>query len=65
MTVRGQNLEIMAAQLAGLGGRVEVVTPTVARDALARIGAELGALYGAARSGSRRADVRNADGHHG
>ena len=44
-----QNLEIMAARLAGLRRRVEVVTPTLARDSLARIGAELGALYGACR----------------
>ena len=46
VTVRGQDVEIMAAHLAGLGGRVEVVTPTAARDSLARIGAELSALYG-------------------
>jgi len=46
VTIGGQDLEIMAARLAGLGGRVEVVTPTVARDSLARIGAELSALYG-------------------
>lgn len=52
VTIRGQDPEIMAAQLAGLGGRVEVVAPTVARDRLARIGAELRATYGAVPSGS-------------
>lgn len=37
--------EIIAAQLAGFGSRVEVTAPEVARRYLARIGSELAALY--------------------
>ncbi|MFE0652783.1 helix-turn-helix transcriptional regulator [Streptomyces sp. NPDC059534] len=42
----GPSPEVVAARLAGLGGRVELHDPPEARTALARIGAELTALYG-------------------
>lgn len=42
----GPSPEIIAARLAGLGARVELLEPPEARAALARIAAELGALYG-------------------
>ncbi|MEX0170569.1 helix-turn-helix transcriptional regulator [Streptomyces sp. LMG1-1-1.1] len=42
----GPSPEVIAAQLAGLGARVELHDPPEARTALARIGAELTALYG-------------------
>ncbi|MFG3347259.1 helix-turn-helix transcriptional regulator [Streptomyces sp. NPDC048018] len=43
--VAGPSPEVVAAQLAGLGSRVELLGPPEARTALARIGAELSALY--------------------
>ncbi|MEV5973698.1 WYL domain-containing protein [Streptomyces sp. NPDC051921] len=46
--VTGPSPEVVAAQLAGLGARVELLDPPEARSALARIGAELSALYGPA-----------------
>ncbi|MEV7275369.1 WYL domain-containing protein [Streptomyces sp. NPDC093111] len=46
--VDGPSPEIVAAQLAGLGARVELLAPPEARAALARIGAELTARYGPA-----------------
>jgi predicted DNA-binding transcriptional regulator YafY len=52
VTVGGQDAEVVAAQLAGLGGRVEVVAPVTARKALARVGSELRRLYGADTAGS-------------
>ncbi|MGA5198649.1 hypothetical protein [Streptomyces exfoliatus] len=38
---------VTAAQLAGLGARVELLEPPEARAALSRIGAELTSPYGA------------------
>ncbi|MFE7511139.1 helix-turn-helix transcriptional regulator [Streptomyces sp. NPDC057540] len=43
----GPSPEVVAARLAGLGARVELLEPPAARAALARTGAELTALYGA------------------
>ncbi|MET9934019.1 MULTISPECIES: WYL domain-containing protein [unclassified Streptomyces] len=42
----GPSPEVVAARLAGLGARVELLGPPEARTALARIGAELTSLYG-------------------
>ncbi|MFE5943816.1 helix-turn-helix transcriptional regulator [Streptomyces sp. NPDC056480] len=42
----GPSPEVVAARLAGLGGRVELLDPPEARTALARVGAELTLLYG-------------------
>ncbi|MFI6208348.1 helix-turn-helix transcriptional regulator [Streptomyces sp. NPDC051041] len=42
----GPSVEVLAAQLAGLGSRVEVVGPLRAREHLARLGRELMARYG-------------------
>ncbi|MER5964798.1 WYL domain-containing protein [Streptomyces sp. NPDC002057] len=42
----GPSPEVIAARLAGLGARVELLDPPEARAALARVGAELTALYG-------------------
>ncbi|MEV8589570.1 WYL domain-containing protein [Streptomyces sp. NPDC051180] len=42
----GPSPEVIAARLAGLGARVELHEPPEARAALARVGAELAALYG-------------------
>ncbi|MFE2940955.1 helix-turn-helix transcriptional regulator [Streptomyces sp. NPDC059255] len=44
--VDGPSPEVLAAQLAGLGARIEVLAPPAAREHLARLGAELAALYG-------------------
>ncbi|MFC9425855.1 helix-turn-helix transcriptional regulator [Streptomyces sp. NPDC056987] len=44
--VDGPSPEVLAAQLAGLGARIEVLAPPAARAHLARLGAELAALYG-------------------
>ncbi|MEU7512044.1 WYL domain-containing protein [Streptomyces sp. NPDC042898] len=44
--IDGPSPEVVAAQLAGLGARVELLDPPEARSALARIGTELTALYG-------------------
>ncbi|GGP32477.1 transcriptional regulator [Streptomyces melanogenes] len=46
MEIDGPSPEVVAAQLAGLGARVEVLEPPEARERLARLGAELAALYG-------------------
>ena len=46
LTIRGPVLEVLVAQLAGFGGRVEVVSPEEAVAQLARVGSELRALYG-------------------
>ncbi|MEU9054395.1 WYL domain-containing protein [Streptomyces sp. NPDC048384] len=43
----GPSVEVLAAQLAGLGARVEVVGPPQAREHLARLGRDLTARYGA------------------
>ncbi|MEU7296478.1 WYL domain-containing protein [Streptomyces exfoliatus] len=42
----GPSPEVIAAQLAGLGARVELLEPPEARAALSRIGTELTSLYG-------------------
>jgi predicted DNA-binding transcriptional regulator YafY len=42
----GPSPEVIAARLAGLGARVELLTPPEARAALTRVAAELTALYG-------------------
>ncbi|MFJ2647623.1 helix-turn-helix transcriptional regulator [Streptomyces sp. NPDC087420] len=44
--VDGPSAEVVAAQLAGLGARVEVLGPPEARERLASLAAELTALYG-------------------
>lgn len=46
ITVDGPSPEILAAQLAGLGARVEILAPPEARRRLAVLAAELAALYG-------------------
>ncbi|MFF3979624.1 helix-turn-helix transcriptional regulator [Streptomyces sp. NPDC001828] len=48
--VDGPTAEIVAAQLAGLGRRVEVLAPPEARRRLATLAGELTELYGPARS---------------
>ncbi|MFE4057210.1 helix-turn-helix transcriptional regulator [Streptomyces sp. NPDC059096] len=42
----GPSPQALAAQLAGLGARIEILAPREARDHLARLAAELAALYG-------------------
>ncbi|GAA1360765.1 WYL domain-containing protein [Streptomyces beijiangensis] len=44
--VDGPSPEVVAAQLAGLGARVEVLEPPAARERLARLASELAAVYG-------------------
>jgi predicted DNA-binding transcriptional regulator YafY len=44
--LRGYNIRALAAQLAGFGSAVEVVTPPELRDLLATLGADLTATYG-------------------
>ncbi|MER5460442.1 WYL domain-containing protein [Streptomyces sp. NPDC002668] len=44
--IDGPSPEIVAAQLAGLGARVEVLDPPEARERLAQLAAELTAVYG-------------------
>ncbi|MGW1882161.1 helix-turn-helix transcriptional regulator [Streptomyces sp. NPDC001970] len=44
--IDGPSPEIVAAQLAGLGARVEVLEPPAARERLARLAVELAATYG-------------------
>jgi predicted DNA-binding transcriptional regulator YafY len=51
--LRGFDADALAGEIAGFGGRLEVVDPPELRDRLARIGAELAARYGA-RPGARR-----------
>ena len=45
LTVRGPQIEILVAQLAGFGERVEVVSPPEARRRLRRLATELDRLY--------------------
>ncbi|MFC1434148.1 helix-turn-helix transcriptional regulator [Streptacidiphilus sp. N1-3] len=47
--VDGPSAEVLAAQLAGLGARVEILEPPAARARLAALAAELAALYGPTR----------------
>ncbi|MFB7357954.1 helix-turn-helix transcriptional regulator [Streptomyces gardneri] len=49
--IDGPSPEVVAARLAGLGARVELLAPPEARTALARIGTELTALYAEKRPG--------------
>ncbi|MET9483105.1 WYL domain-containing protein [Streptomyces sp. NPDC006638] len=44
--IDGPSAEVVAAQLAGLGARVEVLAPPEARERLAALAAELAAVYG-------------------
>jgi predicted DNA-binding transcriptional regulator YafY len=44
--VRGHHVPALAGELAGLGGRVEVLEPAEVRTRMAQIGAELSSLYG-------------------
>ncbi|MER6999166.1 YafY family protein [Streptomyces sp. NPDC000410] len=46
LEIDGPSPEVVAAQLAGLGARVEVLEPAAARERLARLAAELAATYG-------------------
>ncbi|MFI1400096.1 helix-turn-helix transcriptional regulator [Streptomyces sp. NPDC020681] len=46
LEIDGPSPEIVAAQLAGLGSRVEVLAPPEARERLARLAAELATMYG-------------------
>ncbi|MDG4857943.1 WYL domain-containing protein, partial [Streptomyces sp. T-3] len=46
ITVEGPSPEVVAAQLAGLGARVEILEPPAAREQLARLAAQLTAVYG-------------------
>ncbi|MBD0740973.1 YafY family protein [Streptomyces sp. CBMA152] len=46
MEIDGPSPQIVAAQLAGLGARVEILEPLEARERLAELAVELGALYG-------------------
>ncbi|MFK8907465.1 helix-turn-helix transcriptional regulator [Streptomyces sp. YS-3] len=48
MEIEGPSPEVVAAQLAGLGARVEILEPPEAREHLAGLAAELAALYGPA-----------------
>ncbi|MEV0741813.1 YafY family protein [Streptomyces sp. NPDC050549] len=45
-TAEGPSIQVLAARLAGLGDRVEVLEPPEARDALARLGRSIVAVYG-------------------
>ena len=46
VTIRGASAEILADELAGWGRDIEVLGPAAVRRCLARIGAELVAVYG-------------------
>jgi hypothetical protein len=46
LSIAAPNLEVLVAQLAGFGARIEVVTPAEAVAQLARLGAELQMRYG-------------------
>ncbi|MDH6132646.1 putative DNA-binding transcriptional regulator YafY [Kitasatospora sp. MAA4] len=46
VAIDGPSPDVLAAQLAGLGARVEVLDPPQAREQLARLAAELAATYG-------------------
>jgi hypothetical protein len=43
--IRGSSAELVAAHLAGLGDRIEIIRPVEVRDELARIGSELNVRY--------------------
>lgn len=45
-TADGPSVEVLAAQLAGLGARIEVLGPPEARESLVRLGRSLAAVYG-------------------
>ncbi|MER5408159.1 WYL domain-containing protein [Streptomyces sp. NPDC002769] len=45
-TADGPSVEVLAAQLAGLGARIEVLDPPEARESLVRLGRSLTAVYG-------------------
>jgi predicted DNA-binding transcriptional regulator YafY len=48
VVVKGHDVEVLAAQLAGFGRRIEVVGPPEARERLGRIARELVGVYGPA-----------------
>ncbi|MFD8423580.1 helix-turn-helix transcriptional regulator [Streptomyces sp. NPDC059466] len=56
-TAEGPSVEVLAAQLAGLGARIEVLDPPEARESLVRLGRSLTAVYG-----GRAEDARPDDG---
>ncbi|MEU9284420.1 YafY family protein [Streptomyces sp. NPDC048275] len=60
-TADGPSVQVLAAQLAGLGGRVEVLDPPEARESLVRLGESLTAVYGA--PGGAHRDARRSDSH--
>jgi predicted DNA-binding transcriptional regulator YafY len=45
VTIVGPHVEAIAGQIAGFGGRIEVLSPVEVRDRLAGIGRELAATY--------------------
>lgn len=51
--IRSLSAHSLTAELAGFGGRVEILQPPDARAELARLGAELAGLYGSPPAGSR------------
>ncbi|WP_393080543.1 helix-turn-helix transcriptional regulator [Streptomyces sp. LN704] len=55
-TADGPSVEVLAAQLAGLGARIEVLGPPEARESLVRLGRSLAAVYGG--DGGRHDDLR-------
>ncbi|MEU3918107.1 WYL domain-containing protein [Streptomyces sp. NPDC029004] len=60
IAVDGPSPEILAAQLAGLGARVEILEPAAARRRLALLAAELAATYGSPTTGDAVAEPRDA-----
>ncbi|MFF2997796.1 helix-turn-helix transcriptional regulator [Streptomyces sp. NPDC057950] len=59
-TADGPSVEVLAAQLAGLGARIEVLGPPEARESLVRLGRSLAAVYGGrgGRPNDQRRDSR-------
>ncbi|MFE5138066.1 helix-turn-helix transcriptional regulator [Streptomyces fagopyri] len=53
-TADGPSVEVLAAQLAGLGARIEVLDPPEARESLVRLGRSLTAVYGGHQDDPRR-----------
>ncbi|MFG2476772.1 helix-turn-helix transcriptional regulator [Streptomyces fagopyri] len=53
-TADGPSVEVLAAQLAGLGARIEVLDPPEARESLVRLGRSLTAVYGGHQDDQRR-----------
>ncbi|MEU3241167.1 WYL domain-containing protein [Streptomyces sp. NPDC006875] len=59
-TADGPSLDVLTAQLAGLGARIEVLGPPEARESLVRLGRSLTAVYGGRHDdhGGSRGDSR-------